>query len=762
MSGQLRNSGIPPVGDIAWGTHICHFFETMEDLCDTVVPYFIAGHEGGELCFWLLADLTPEQCLEALRSRARFDVDREIANGSIVLQEATEWYRREGVLDAFTLRGSWAKLLADSVERGFAGVRIAGCQLWLAKSEWAAFSRYEADFQAAVADQPMIVLCSYPLATTGAAEVLDVARTHDFALAKRDGQWEMVETPAVRVRQLDVRSRQQAALARLGLMAIRGKDIDALLAEAASLSAETLGTGRGIAWQFRPEQNDLILRASTGWDELPPNATIPYVEGTPAHYGFTHDTPVVVIDVPNHPHFFDLSWLLRDYSVATLLSAVIRGREAPWGALSVHSMTRREFNDDDTEFLQSMANVLCLAIERNEHEFAERREKVMAESALARLRAIESITDAALGHLGLDELLAVLLPRVRRALQVDYATVTLLDDRGAHLVVRAVDGYPPERLVGSIVPAASPVSMRILRDGKPRIIDDVLADSGPEWRTWTATLDVHLRSSMGVPLPVEGRTIGVLSASSSTERRFTEDDLELLSVVATRVAPAIERGRLMETIRAARERLASLSRRLLSVQEEERRRLAIELHDELGQILTAVKINLGSTPAQLDDALETVDRAMQTVRDLALDLRPAMLDDLGLAAALRWYADRFAQQARVQTHLAIGEVPHLDSSIATACFRVAQEALTNVLRHAGAANVSIELTRAPAELTLSVRDDGAGFDVASARERAARGASLGLIGMEERASLAGGSLEIRSAPGQGTDVRARFPLGGAR
>jgi signal transduction histidine kinase len=545
------------------------------------------------------------------------------------------------------------------------------------------------------------------------------------------------------------------------LMAIRGQDIDALLAEAASVAAETLGTGRGIAWQFRPEQNDLVVRASAGWDELPLNATIPYAEGTPTHYGFTHDRPVVVIDVPNHPHFFDLSWILRDYGVVTLLSAVIRGRQTPWGALSVHSMIRREFNDDDTGFLQSMANVLSLAIERNEHEFAERREKVMAESALARLRAIESITDAALGHLGLDELLTVLLTRVRHALGVDFATVTLLDEQSGQLMVRAVDGYPPERLVGSTVPPASPISMRILSEGKPRIIDDVLADSGPEWRTWTAALDVELRSSMGVPLKVEGRTIGVLSASSSTKRRFTENDLDLLSVVAIRVAPAIERGRLMETIRAARERLASLSRRLLSVQEEERRRLSIELHDELGQILTAVKINLGSTPVQLGEALETVDQAMQTVRDLALDLRPAMLDDLGLPAALRWYADRFAQQAGVQTHLAIEEVPHLDSGIATACFRVAQEALTNVLRHAGAANVWIELTRAPAELTLSVRDDGAGFDVTSARVRAARGASLGLIGMEERASLAGGSLEIRSAPGKGTEVRARFPFGGS-
>src|ERR1700741_2614483 len=121
----------------------------------------------------------------------------------------------------------------------------------------------------------------------------------------------------------------------------------------------------------------------------------------------------MIIDVAGDPRVDPKrTWILRDYNVATLISALIRGRERPWGMLSVHSMTRRAFNDDDVEFLQSMANVLALAIERNEHELAERREKEMAETALARLHAIESITDTALGYLGLDQLLAVLLRRV--------------------------------------------------------------------------------------------------------------------------------------------------------------------------------------------------------------------------------------------------------------------------------------------------------------------------------------------------------------
>jgi len=273
---------------------------------------------------------------------------------------------------------------------------------------------------------------------------------------------------------------------------------------------------------------------------------------------------------------------------------------------------------------------------------------------------------------------------------------------------------------------------------------------------------------MSTPLLVEGKPIGLVGVTS-TRVRFTEGDLHLLQVVADRVAPAIERGRLDEAVRAGREQLKALSRRLLSAQEEERRRLAVELHDELGQVLTAVKINLASLqrqsaaalgPGHLRDAIASVDRAMETVRDLALDLRPSVLDDLGLPAAVRWYADRFARTTHIDVHLSIDAVPHLPSELETACFRVAQEALTNVARHAQAPNVWVDLHLVAEALDLRVRDDGIGFDAGIARERAIGGASVGLLGMQERISLAGGEYELSTRPGAGTEVRARLPLVG--
>jgi PAS domain S-box-containing protein len=221
-------------------------------------------------------------------------------------------------------------------------------------------------------------------------------------------------------------------------------------------------------------------------------------------------------------------------------------------------------------------------------------------------------------------------------------------------------------------------------------------------------------------------------------------------------------------LRASRKRLQVLSRRLVEVQETERRHLARELHDEIGQSLIVAELNLQAVlqlpgtdalAPRLQETLDVVDRVLEQVHDLSLNLRPSMLDDLGLEPALRWYTKRQAALAGLEAEVRVDPLEQrLDPMIETECFRVAQEALTNVVKHAKARTVTVELTRNDEQIHLSVRDDGVGFDVASLREKAVRGASLGLLSMEERAVLAGGGLQYHSAPGQGTEVHAWFPL----
>jgi two-component system sensor histidine kinase UhpB len=215
-------------------------------------------------------------------------------------------------------------------------------------------------------------------------------------------------------------------------------------------------------------------------------------------------------------------------------------------------------------------------------------------------------------------------------------------------------------------------------------------------------------------------------------------------------------------------RLRALSQRLLEVQEDERRSLARDLHDDIGQALTALKIQLESVAhageaaprKMVEDCVETTRHTLERVRQLSLHLRPLQLDDLGLVAALRSHLDRQAALGGLSPHFDAGEAPpRLPPDIETACFRVAQEAITNALRHAHARNLWLRLFTAGDRLALSVRDDGAGFDPDAARRRAAAGGSLGLAGMEERVAIAGGSIELRSAAGQGTVLLATFPLG---
>jgi two-component system sensor histidine kinase UhpB len=253
-----------------------------------------------------------------------------------------------------------------------------------------------------------------------------------------------------------------------------------------------------------------------------------------------------------------------------------------------------------------------------------------------------------------------------------------------------------------------------------------------------------------------GRPARLVQMNDITERLHTQQTLE----------------RLNRELEVSQERLRALSRRLFEVQEEERRRLARDLHDDVGQALTALKIQLESLArsggelaarARVDECVDTVQHTLERVRQLSLSLRPPQLDDLGLAAAVRSHLDRQARVAGLHAHFEIEDAPQeLAPDTETACFRVAQEAINNVLRHARARNLWVRLFTADGRLTISVRDDGRGFDVESVRERAAKGTSLGLIGMEERMTLAGGSFELRSAPGQGTLLFATFPLPHAR
>lgn len=282
---------------------------------------------------------------------------------------------------------------------------------------------------------------------------------------------------------------------------------------------------------------------------------------------------------------------------------------------------------------------------------------------------------------------------------------------------------------------------------------------------------VQTFASTGITTRKMGGTSPVIGLRSSGEEFPLEASISQIEVMGRKLYTAIvrdisERIRGETQIREYADRLRVLSQQLLQAQETERRHLARELHDEIGQVLSAVSITLKTVHAKVDPAVRSrlvesiaiVDRAIQQVRDLSLDLRPPMLDDFGLEAALRWYAARFAERAGLPVHFtAQTSLVDFPESVRNGCFRLAQEAMTNVLRHGQARQVWIDL-RQDQELTLTNRDDGRGFDVSLARQRAARGESLGLISMQERVALLRGKLDVESRPGAGTTIRVRVPV----
>jgi PAS domain S-box-containing protein len=309
--------------------------------------------------------------------------------------------------------------------------------------------------------------------------------------------------------------------------------------------------------------------------------------------------------------------------------------------------------------------------------------------------------------------------------------------------------------------------IEMLRQGKVQVVEDALALSQPA-RGLQILQTEGLRSFTSVPLISRGELVGSLNLVLNSPGGLAPEYVDIAREVADSVAVAIQNAQLLEQVRAGRERLQTLSRRLMEVQEVERRHIARELHDEIGQALTVMKINLQAvqrlldTPAlapYLEESIRTVERTLQQVRNLSLDLRPSLLDDLGLVPALRWYVDRQAQGAGFSAQFAADPLEkRLHPDLEIVCFRIVQEALTNVTRHAQAQRVRVELRQREDELQLIICDDGVGFDVQAALDRAAHGASMGLLGLEERALLVGGQIEIESAPGRGTEIRACFPL----
>lgn len=270
------------------------------------------------------------------------------------------------------------------------------------------------------------------------------------------------------------------------------------------------------------------------------------------------------------------------------------------------------------------------------------------------------------------------------------------------------------------------------------------------------------------PLAQLASVADAVAAGDHTQRAPVADGSEIDRVAQHMNAMIDALTRTEASLQRSNQRLYEVSSRLLRAEEAERQRLSRDLHDQIGQELTALKLNLESigrrsdaSPELVDRCVQAVSRLLEQVRDITRILRPPQLDKLGLEAALRSHAERNVSVHGITVHFdAAIEAGRLGSDLEAACFRVAQEALTNIVRHSGAKSVWIRLREISGQMVLEIRDDGVGFDLAAASKASSEGRSSGLLNMHDRVELAGGEFEIQPLPGGGTRICASFPLRG--
>ena len=506
-----------------------------------------------------------------------------------------------------------------------------------------------------------------------------------------------------RVPKTEIRSRaqQQAVVAEIGRRALVGTDRDVLMAYAARSTSRVLGVRFCKVLEHDLEEEILTLRAGVGWP-VDAIGTARVHDGTHSQAGFTlrSDAAVVVEDTGAEPRF-SIPSLLTDHNIRSGVSVVIASAPQPYGILSAHDTCKRSFDEDDIYFLQSMANVLAGAVERT------RTEQALRESEAKARAILETTVD---GIITID---------VRGRIQSFNAAA------------ENIFGYTEEEVLGENVRVLMPSPYQEEHDGY--------------MRSYHETGRRHI---IGIGREVTG------------QRRDGATFPMELAVSEVKVG---DRHLFTGIVRDISER-RNLEKEIMNVSEEERRRIGQDLHDGLGQMLTGIGLLGQNLTRQLDaenhprteDAQEItslVKEADQYARDLARGLTPVDLEASGLSQALQRLADNAERFFSIQCDFEeVGTALVHNNSAATHMYRIAQESVSNAVRHGDAEHIRLRLASGDEQIRLRVRDDGTGFDM-----DAIDGPGRGLHIMNYRARIIGGMLDINSNPGEGTVVTCTLP-----
>jgi PAS domain S-box-containing protein len=420
-------------------------------------------------------------------------------------------------------------------------------------------------------------------------------------------------------------------------------------------------------------------------------------------------------------------------------------------------------------FYNLLDNPSVHAVVTNYRDITDRKEQELALSNyMRRLEGIHAVDSDILGARSLKEIASAVLERITAYIKVEAVHILLIDLEQRVATVYASTPGPREEVVfatvrtfGSIGDVYSVLDQ--LQQGQV-VFSNAFFGIKPQSPALQHWLSERHRITLGVPIRSHNELIGVLGLTRENPETYSPGEVDMIREITDALAIAITQRRLFDEVSAGRDHLRLLSQQLVEAQESARRQLAYDLHDQVGTNLTALSISLnmfkgeltGHAAQQIDtrlaDSLKLLDETQDHIRDLIAELRPAILDDYGLEAALRWYSRQYTRRTglTVTTHGTF--LPwRLPPQAETGLFRISQEALTNIAKHAGASRVRITFERQEGIFRLLITDDGVGFDPAAQREPVER-RGLGLMSMAERAESFGGHLWLESAPGNGTRV----------
>jgi PAS domain S-box-containing protein len=1029
MEKAFRKTGIDIIGDASWGTHLCQFYETREDLVDILVPYFKAGLENNEFCMWITSEPLKVEDAKAALKKVVKNLDHFIKKGQIEIWDYSEWYTKSGKFDANNVLQGWVEKENQALKRGYDGLRLSGNTFWLEEKDWRNFTDYEEEINRVIGKYRMMAICTYSLAKCGASEVIDVVSNHQFALIRREGKWVIIESsehkradqkirnlakfpsenpfPILRLSQggivlyaneasrallqdwrstvgdyappfwrdvaaqalanqsrrtVDVTCGQQVysfvvtPIQEAGYVNLYGIDIterkraeevlreskefaenlinsmqdgfavldsdgvhigvNAAFCQMTGFSREELiGVGlphpywppeayeeieKSFQKTLRGEFNDLELTfkrkngerfpviVSPSWVKDKQGNVISYfatvkditerkrveeaLQESEERYrtvarlssDFAYSCVYTGDDGYEVDWITDAFFTLTGYSKAELHEQrcwlfVSHPDDREMATKPLHELKAGESDSSEFRIVTKDGRVLYIVNYMECQADPEARgglrlfgavqditERKRAEEAVRKSEGkYRSLTEnvnlgiyrntvgpegkfieanpAIIGMFGYKSKEEFLAINVSDLYQNAEDRKKFNDKMLKEGFIRGEEKWLKKKDGSLFVGSVSAVAVKDERDHVKYydgIIDDITERKRAEleYKTIVGTamdgfwiVDAHGRfldtndaycrligysreellkmkisdiEAKEKPKETVRHIRKIMEAGGDrfeTRHRCKDGrvvDLEVSTNYNKESGDKLfvflrditQRKQMGEALAKYIGELQQLSKQLITVQEAERLRISQELHDEMGQALTMLRINIASIKESLPpgyaksikdrlaDADALTKKILAQIHELTLELRPHMLDDLGLVSTVRWYTERLSRRLNIQILFTQKNLKRrLAPEIRTTLFRIIQEALTNVAKHARAKKVRILLAQKQKFIELIIQDDGCGFDQRKIEKRPSRARGIGLFSMKERAALLNGECAIESRPGAGTKVRIRIP-----